>query len=146
MSRISTIVAALLLLCLSAIQATHSIEEQNRELYRKASWFDRINTPEKHDLKKCERRNVAPTEGESCSMRHKLCYFDTQYCGNIEHPSTKCDCSGSDASKQISGTWSCVYENCPALCPAEMSPDAICTQDGITCHYGVDHWYVVACC
>jgi hypothetical protein len=146
MSRISTIVAtALLLLCLSDIQATDSIEEQNRELYPKAKWFDRINTPEKHDLKRCERRNdVSPTEGEPCSMRHKLCYFDTQHCGsNMEHPSTKCDCSGGDSSSQTFGTWSCVYENCPVVCPVEMSPDASCTQDGMTCHYGVDRWYVV---
>ena len=140
-------VGALIVLssCLVVAVALADPHDQDRELstvYNQPKWISQIKSRAETGFRLCSRRNdVAPHEGESCSVSPKICYFETQNCG-VPHPSTRCECRGGDEAKRIPGKWSCDIENCPGCPTAQPEPGAVCTAEGITCMYGESRWYV----
>lgn len=114
-------------------------------------WWDLMQKSfsAKSNLQKCYKRgDTPPTHGSTCSERRKSCLFGTQTCpGGAKFPKLYCMCKH--------GVWSCEYHNCPQ-CPRNAPPPGTVDADldgedemmpcpaeeGLTCSYNTQQWYV----
>lgn len=168
---------AIALLTVSAFASAEAINNKynddeiylrgGRELfnYETPLWYARMENEDTTGLlRKCMRRQTAPTNGEHCGNDEKLCYFETQDCDGVgAHPLKRCYCDGVTGSRQ----WQCEDEQCPIfpdpartgcapegelidhgndpLCPTDSPLGAgtsTCNaaQDTLQCKYGMESW------
>lgn len=96
-------------------------------MYQEPLWWPYVtNNFVVVNLKRCVKREFAPTEGNLCAIHAKTCYFGNQECADIgPYPTTECFCNGDGSSP---GIWSCQDDmQCPFVGYPTQAPNYVYT-------------------